>query len=101
MTPDKLAPLDPVIHSQLRLAVMSILVSAVEADFNELKAATGATDGNLSTHLTKLEEAGYIRVNKFFRGRKPATVCSLTETGREALTRYVTALESYLPKPRA
>jgi predicted transcriptional regulator len=94
MTIDKLAPLDPVIHSQVRLAVLSILVSAVTADFVELKEATGTTDGNLSTHLAKLEEAGS------FRGRKPATTCSLTEAGRDALSRYVTALESYLPKPR-
>ena len=100
MTIDKLAPLDPLIHSQVRLAVLSILVSAVEVDFVELKEATGTTDGNLSTHLAKLEEAGYILVKKSFRGRKPATTCALTEAGREALARYVTALESYLPKPR-
>ncbi|MDD8026361.1 MAG: transcriptional regulator [Acidobacteriota bacterium] len=100
MIPEKLAPLDPVIHSQIRLAVMSILVSASVADFNELKAATGTTDGNLSTHLAKLEEVGYIRIKKSFRGRKPATTCSLTDAGREALARYVNALESYLPKSR-
>ena len=98
MTPEKFAPLDPVIHSQVRLAVLSILASAAEADFNFIKTATGATDGNLSTHLAKLEEAGYIRIKKSFRHRKPLTTCSLTERGRSALSRYVKTLEDYLPK---
>ena len=100
MTPDKFAPLDPVIHSQVRLAVLSILASASEADFNFLKSTTGATDGNLSTHLGKLEEAGYIRIKKSFQGRKPLTTCILTERGRTALSRYVKALEDYLPKEK-
>ena len=98
MNPEKFAPLDPVIHSQVRLAVLSILASAAEADFNFLKSATGATDGNLSTHLAKLEEAGYIRIKKSFQGKKPLTKCLLTERGRAALSRYVEALEDYLPK---
>jgi len=100
MTPDKFAPLDPVIHSQVRLAVLSILASALEADFNFLKGTIGATDGNLSTHLAKLEEAGYIRIKKSFQGRKPLTTCLLTEWGRTALSRYVKALEDYLPKEK-
>ena len=98
MNPEKFAPLDPVIHSQVRLAVLSILASAAEADFNFLKSATGATDGNLSTHLAKLEETGYIRIKKSFQGKKPLTKCLLTERGRAALSRYVEALEDYLPK---
>jgi DNA-binding transcriptional ArsR family regulator len=98
MNPEKFKPLDPVIHSQVRLAVLSILASAAEADFNFLKSATGATDGNLSTHLAKLEEAGYIRIKKSFQGKKPLTKCLLTERGRAALSRYVEALEDYLPK---
>jgi len=98
MNPEKFTPLDPVIHSQVRLAVLSILASAAEADFNFLKSATGATDGNLSTHLAKLEEAGYIRIKKSFQGKKPLTKCLLTERGRAALSRYVEALEDYLPK---
>jgi DNA-binding transcriptional ArsR family regulator len=100
MNPDKFAPLDPVIHSQVRLAVLSVLASAEEADFNFLKAAIGATDGNLSTHLAKLEEAGYVRIKKSFQGKKPLTTCRLTERGRTALSRYVEALEDYLPKKR-
>jgi DNA-binding transcriptional ArsR family regulator len=98
MNPEKFTPLDPVIHSQVRLAVLSILASAAQADFNFLKSATGATDGNLSTHLAKLEEAGYIRIKKSFQGKKPLTKCLLTERGRAALSRYVEALEDYLPK---
>jgi DNA-binding HxlR family transcriptional regulator len=97
MNPDKFEPLDPVIHSQVRLAVISILVSARRADFNFLKKATGTSDGNLSTHLAKLEEAGYISVTKSFRGKKPLTTCALTEKGRSAFARYLKALESYLP----
>ncbi len=96
MTPEKFEPLDPVIHSQVRLAVMSILMTARQADFNYLKKETGTTDGNLSSHLSKLEEAGYIQVKKSFRGKKPRTTCSLTEKGRSAFVRYLKALESYI-----
>lgn len=97
MTPDKFEPLDPVIHSQVRLAVLSILISVQQADFNYLKQETGTTDGNLSTHLAKLEEAGYIKVKKSFQGKRPLTTCWLTEKGRSAFARYVRALENYLP----
>jgi DNA-binding HxlR family transcriptional regulator len=97
MNPDKLEPLDPVIHSQVRLAIVSILVSARRADFNFLKKATATTDGNLSTHLARLEEAGYISVTKSFRGKKPLTTCALTEKGRSAFAKYLKALEKYLP----
>ncbi len=100
MTTGKLEPLDPVIHSQVRLAVLSILVTVRSADFNYLKKATEATDGNLSTHLTKLEEAGYVDVAKSFRGKKPVTTCSITGKGRSAFARYVKALEGYLPPGR-
>ena len=97
MTPDKFEPLDPVIHSQVRLAVLSILITARHADFIHLKKETGTTDGNLSTHLAKLEEAGYIRVKKAFQGKKPLTTCSLTEKGELAFAQYLEALESYIP----
>lgn len=98
MTADKFEPLDPVIHSRVRLAVISLLISVEEADFNYLKKETETTDGNLSVHLTKLEEAGYIKVKKSFRGKKPLTVCSLTEKGKAAFARYLKALETYLPR---
>ncbi len=97
MTPEKFAPLDPVIHSQVRLAILSLLIAVKRADFNHLKNATGTTDGNLSTHLMKLEEAGYIRLVKSFSGKKPVTTCSLTEKGRAAFAAYLKALESYFP----
>jgi DNA-binding HxlR family transcriptional regulator len=97
MSAEKFEPLDPVIHSQVRLAVMSILISAKQAKFNFLKKATETTDGNLSTHLSRLEEAGYVSVKKTFQGKKPLTTCSLTEKGRAAFARYLKALEAYLP----
>ena len=97
MTPEIIPELDPVIHSQVRLAVLSILIASESAEFGYLKERTGATDGNLSVHLTKLEEAGYIRVRKSFRGRKPSTTCSLTEKGRAAFLEYLKSLESYIP----
>ncbi len=97
MTPDRFEPLDPVIHSQVRLAVLSVLIAVKEADFNYLKKETETTDGNLSTHLAKLEEAGYIRMKKSFRGKKPLTTCSFTEHGKTACSWYLKALESYFP----
>lgn len=75
---------------------MSILAAAREVDFNTLKKMTGATDGNLSTHLTKLEEAGYLKVKKLFKGKKPKTSCSLTEQGKTAFKKYLTGLEEII-----
>ena len=97
MTPDRFEPLDPVIHSQVRLAVLSVLATVRQADFNFLKKTTETTDGNLSTHLAKLEEAKYIRVKKSFAGKKPQTICAMTEKGRAAFSQYLQALESYFP----
>ncbi|MBP7294985.1 MAG: transcriptional regulator [Acidobacteria bacterium] len=81
--------LDPLIHSQIRLAVLSILVAAEEAEFTYLRDRIGATDGNLGAHLLKLETAGYVAMTKTFIGRKPATLYRLTEKGRKAFTNYV------------
>lgn len=92
-------PLDPLLHSELRLAVMSVLISVEEADFVYLKSQTGATAGNLSVQLDKLQGAGYIEVEKTFRGRKPCTLCCITEKGRNAFSGYVDALQSYIKKP--
>ena len=97
MSPDKFAPLDPVIHSPVRLAVLSVLASVRQAEFLYLKEVTGTTDGNLSTHLAKLEEAGYVAIKKKFVGKKPSTLCALTEKGRGAFLGYLKALESYYP----
>lgn len=92
--------LDDVIHGRVRLAVMAYLSGAGAADFNELKAKVGGTDGNLSVHLRKLEEAGYIRVRKSFRNRKPRTVCQLTDKGREAWIDYIARLQSLIAAAR-
>ncbi len=91
-----LKELNPLLHSQLRLAVMSILLSVDEADFVYLKEQTNATAGNLSVQIDKLSEAGYIQVNKSFAGKKPRTTCCITEAGKAAMEEYVEALKSYL-----
>jgi DNA-binding MarR family transcriptional regulator len=88
--------LDAVIHSRIRLAVMATLASADEAEFTFLRERTGATDGNLATHLRKLEQAGYVRVKKSFVRRKPVSRYALTAHGREAFTAYVKQLEGLL-----
>ena len=89
-------PLDPLLHSELRLAVMSLLISAEEAEFPYIKEQTGATAGNLSVQLDKLSSAGYIEVEKTFKGKKPCTICRLTPQGTKAFEQYVEALRSYL-----
>jgi DNA-binding transcriptional ArsR family regulator len=96
MATEDILKLDPTVHSPVRLAVLSILVSVEEAEFNYLKQATKSTDGNLSTHLSKLEGKGYIRVMKAFKGKKPVTTCRITAKGRGALSDYVKALEGLL-----
>ena len=88
--------LDPILHSELRLAVMSILAGADEADFTYLKNQTGATSGNLSVQIDKLTTAGYITVEKGFKGRMPRTTCKITQAGQEAFKSYVEALKEYL-----
>ena len=89
-------PLDPLLHSELRLAIMSLLISDLEAEFPYIKEQTGATAGNLSVQLDKLVAAGYITVEKKFQGKKPLTLCSVTDAGRQAFEEYVIALRSYL-----
>ena len=88
--------LDPLLHSQLRLAIVSLLLRVEEADFVWLKEKTEATSGNLSVQLDKLSEAGYISVRKEIVGKKPRTTCSLTPKGRDALNEYVRTLKEYL-----
>lgn len=88
--------LNPLLHSQLRLAVMSILMSVEEADFVYLKEQTESTAGNLSVQLEKLSAAGYISVAKGLSGKRPRTVCSVTPEGRRAFEEYVEALRTYL-----
>lgn len=88
--------LDPLLHSQLRLAVISLLMAVEEAEFNYLKEKTGSTSGNLSVQISKLKEAGYIEVEKKFRDNFPLTTCKITDQGRRAFEDYVKALEGYI-----
>ena len=84
--------IDDVIHGRLRLGVMAYLANAEVADFNELKAVLAATQGNLSVHLRKLEDAGYVAIEKSFLGRKPLTRIRLTSAGRKAFAAYLDAI---------
>ena len=88
--------LDPLLHSQLRLAIVSLLLSVETADFVYLKEKTNATAGNLSVQLEKLETAGYIQVKKEFVGKKTRTSCQLTDTGTKFLEYYIDALREYI-----
>ena len=89
-------PLDPLLHAQLRLAVVSLLLGVKSAEFTFIKEKTGATAGNLSVQLDKLSEAGYIQVDKSFKGKKPVTTCKITRKGIEAFEAYVNALKGYI-----
>ena len=88
--------LDPILHSQLRLAVMSLLISVKEAEFTFIKEKTNSTAGNLSVQVQKLKEVGYIEVNKQFKDNYPQTTCKVTPKGIEAFEAYVKALQEYL-----
>jgi DNA-binding MarR family transcriptional regulator len=90
--------LDPILHSQLRLAVMSLLISVKEAEFTYLKEKTEATAGNLSVQIQKLKDAGYIEVIKSFKDNYPQTTCKITQQGVKAFEKYVAALQTYLGK---
>jgi DNA-binding MarR family transcriptional regulator len=91
MTPDlqALATLDRVVHEPARLMIMTVLYAVPEADFLYLQRECGLTQGNLSSHLAKLEEAKYVTIHKTFKGKYPLTICSLTKNGREAFEDYV------------
>ncbi|UYQ93269.1 transcriptional regulator [Chitinophaga horti] len=88
--------LDPVLHSQLRLAIMSVLISVKEAEFTFLKEKTNATAGNLSVQINKLKEVAYIEVIKQFKDNYPQTICKITPTGVAAFENYVKSIQSYL-----
>ncbi|MDO4217101.1 MAG: transcriptional regulator [Bacteroidales bacterium] len=91
-----LPKLDPLLHSELRLAVMSILSDVDQADFSYIKKQTDATSGNLSVQIDKLSAAGYITVEKGFKGKMPCTTCRITPVGIEAFKNYVKALKKYI-----
>lgn len=90
--------LDPLLHSQLRLSIMSLLISVKEADFTFLKEKTGATSGNISVQITKLAEADYITVKKTFKDNYPLTSCSITKKGIKAFESYVDSIQAYIKK---
>jgi DNA-binding PadR family transcriptional regulator len=92
----ELPDLNPVIHGKLRLALLSLLAGVEQAEFTWLRGKTGSTDGNLGAQLLKLEEAGYVAVEKKFVMRKPQSVYRITEKGRESLAEYVQALKTLL-----
>jgi DNA-binding transcriptional ArsR family regulator len=94
MTPFK--DLDPLLHSQLRLAIVSLLIGVEVAEFTYILEQTGATAGNLSVQITKLKEAGYIEVTKKFRENYPQTLCKITPLGRQRFIEYVNTLKDYL-----
>ena len=93
-----LQDLDPLLHSQLRLGIMSLLMSVESAEFTFLKEKTNSTAGNLSVQLDKLSEAGYITVEKSFRGKRPLTTCKITKQGLKAFEEYVNTLKQYIGK---
>ncbi len=88
--------LDPLLHNQLRLSIMSLLMNVESAEFNFLLDQTKATKGNISVQISKLKEAGYIEVKKSFRKNYPLTTCNITSKGIEAFENYVKALSGYL-----
>ncbi len=90
--PFDIGGIDEVIHGRIRLGIMAYLANADVADFNELKAALDATQGNLSVHLRKLEDAGYVAIEKSFLARKPLTRVRLTSAGRKAFAAYLEAM---------
>ena len=88
--------LDPILHAELRLAIMSILAGVDSAEFSYIKKQTGATSGNLSVQIDKLSAAGYISVEKGFKGKVPCTTCKITPAGLTAFENYVNSLKEYL-----
>ena len=90
--------LDPLLHSQLRLAVMSLLIGVKEAEFTFIKEQTNSTAGNLSVQIQKLKDAGYIDIAKKFKDNYPLTTCKITKQGIKAFEEYVLSLQSYLGK---
>ncbi len=92
----ELKELDPLLHSQLRLAIVSILISVKEAGFTYLREKTNASAGNLSVQINKLKEAGYLEVVKQFKDNYPRTVCKITKKGSGAFEAYVSAIQVYL-----
>ncbi len=100
MNPQAFLQLDRVIHEKGRLAIMSMLAASPELSFTELREVLKMTDGNLTTHLRTLQEAGYIAVTKSFQNKRPLTTCSLTPAGAKAFTHYINLLEAIVQQTK-
>ncbi|HEU5069538.1 MAG TPA: transcriptional regulator [Verrucomicrobiae bacterium] len=100
MNPEPFLQLDRVIHEKGRLGIMSMLAAAPELAFTELRDSLGMTDGNLTTHIRTLQEAGYVAVAKSYQNNRPLTTCSLTTTGRKAFADYIGLLEQIIQQSR-
>jgi DNA-binding MarR family transcriptional regulator len=101
VNPEALLQLDRVIHEKGRLGIMSLLAATPELSFTELRNTLNMTDGNLTTHIRTLQEAGYVAVTKSFQASRPLTTCSLTATGREAFARHIDLLEQIIRQAKA
>lgn len=101
MNPEPFLQLDRVIHERGRLAIMSMLAASPELSFTELRDALEMTDGNLTTHMRTLQEAGYVAIAKSYRNRRPLTTVALTEGGRKAFADYITLLEQIVKQTKA
>ena len=93
MNPEPFLQIDRVIHEKRRLAIMSMLAASPELSFTDLRDTLSMTDGNITTHIRTLQEAGYISVTKSFQNNRPLTTCALTAAGRKAFTQYINLLE--------
>lgn len=100
MNPEPFLQLDRVIHEKGRLAIVSMLAASPELSFTELRDALGMTDGNLTTHIRTLQEAGYLSVTKSFHNNRPLTTCALTAAGKKAFSRYINLLEEIVRQNR-
>ena len=101
MNPEPFLNLDRVIHEKGRLAIMSMLAASPNLSFTELRDTLGMTDGNITTHIRTLQEAGYIAVSKSFEKNRPLTTCALTAAGRKAFASYVNLLEQIVQQNKA
>ena len=100
MNPEEFLRLDRVIHEKGRLAIMSMLAASPELSFTEMRDALSMTDGNLTTHIRTLQEAGYVSITKSFQNNRPLTTCSLTPAGKKAFTGYINLLEKIIQQTK-
>ncbi len=100
MNPEPFLQIDRVIHEKGRLAIMSMLAASPELSFTELRDPLGMTDGNITTHIRTLQEAGYLSVTKSFQNNRPLTTCALTPAGKKAFAHYIDLLERIIQQNR-